>query len=186
MSDADAKTTNQPDLMEKMHELRDAYMDTWSKYLVEEVKSESYAQASGTALKNFLNATAPFKEPAEQAMLRTLQQLNIPTSADFAGLAGRVTNIEMQLDNMDATLDRIEKLLTAAQPARTAEAAIPAKSVSQPAPVKQTSRKPAEARAVVQEPVARKNRSKPAVRGSAIARATAVKAAGRKSRKGTK
>jgi hypothetical protein len=44
-------------------------------------------------------------------MLQTLQQLGLPTTADFAGLAGRLTNIEMRLDDMDAKLDRIEKLI---------------------------------------------------------------------------
>jgi hypothetical protein len=99
--------------MEKMRELRDAYLDTWSKYLIETVNTDAYAQASGAALNSYLNVAAPLKEPMEQALLRTLEQLHIPTSSDFAGLAGRMTNIEMQLDNADAKLDRIEKLLTA-------------------------------------------------------------------------
>jgi hypothetical protein len=106
---------NQPDPMEKMRELRDAYLDTWSKYLIETVNTEAYAQASGAALNSYLNVAAPLKEPMEQALLRTLEQLHIPTSSDFAGVAGRMTNIEMQLDTADAKLDRIEKLLTAMQ-----------------------------------------------------------------------
>ena len=116
---------NQPDPIEKMRELRDTCLDTWSKYLIEIVNTEAYAQASGAALNSYLNAAAPLKEPAEQALLRTLEQLHIPTSSDFAGLAGRITNIEMQLDNADAKLDRIEKLLTAMQ---SRDAAEPAKS----------------------------------------------------------
>lgn len=114
MNEAEAGA-GQPDPMEKVRELRDAYLQTWSKYLIEAVNSESYAQASGAALNSYLNVAAPLKEPAEQALLRTLEQLHIPSSADFAGLAGRITNIEMQLDNADAKLDRIEKLLTARQ-----------------------------------------------------------------------
>jgi len=117
MSDAEAAAAKQPDPMEKFHELRDAYLEIWSKHLIDTVNSDSYAQASGAALNSFLTATAPFKEPAEQAMLKTLQQLNVPTSADFAVLAGRFTNVEMQLDNLDAKLDRIEKLLSGAKPA---------------------------------------------------------------------
>jgi hypothetical protein len=112
MSEAET-ATSQPDPMEKMRELRDTYLETWSKYLIETVNSESYAKASGAALNSYLNVAAPLKEPTEQALLRTLGQLQIPTSVDFAGLAGRITNIEMQLDNADAKLDRIEKLLTA-------------------------------------------------------------------------
>jgi hypothetical protein len=124
MSEAET-ATSQPDPMEKMRELRDTYLETWSKYLIETVNSESYAKASGAALNSYLNVAAPLKEPTEQALLRTLEQLHIPTSVDFAGLAGRITNIEMQLDNADAKLDRIEKLLTAMQPSIVAK---PAKS----------------------------------------------------------
>lgn len=114
---SEAETANgQPDPMETMRELRDAYLDTWSKYLIETVNSESYAKASGAALNSYLNVAAPLKEPTEQALLRTLEQLHIPSSVDFAGLAGRITNIEMQLDNADAKLDRIEKLLRAMPP----------------------------------------------------------------------
>jgi hypothetical protein len=109
--------------MDKMRELRDAYLDTWSKYLIETVNTEAYAQASGAALNSYLNVAAPLKEPMEQALLRTLEQLHIPTSSDFASLAGRMTNIEMQLDNADAKLDRIEKLLTAMQSQAATESA---------------------------------------------------------------
>ena len=161
MSDAE-KTATQPNLVEKMHELRDAYLETWSKYLIEEVNSESYAQASGAALNSYLNAAAPFKEPAEQATLRILQHLHIPTSADFSSLAGRFTNIEMQLDNIDAKLDRMEKLL----------AGVPA------APVKQASSKPAGAGVRI---AASRASRKPAQK-----KVTAVKAVRSKARKGTR
>lgn len=122
MSEAET-AASQPDPMEKMRELRDAYLETWSKYLIETVNSESYAKASGAALNSYLDVAAPLKEPAEQALLRTLEQLHIPSSSDFAGLAGRITNIEMQLDNADAKLDRIEKLLTAMPRSAAAEPA---------------------------------------------------------------
>jgi hypothetical protein len=132
MSEAESGAGTQ-DLMEKMRELRDAYLETWSKHLIETVNSETYAEASGAALNSFLNAAAPFKEPATEAMLRTLQQLHMPTSADFESLAGRFTNVEMQLDNLDAKLDRLEKLLAGAKAT----------------PPKHASSKPAQARARV-------------------------------------
>jgi len=54
-------------------------------------------------------------------MLQALQQLSMPSRADFVGLADRLTNIEMRLDDMDAKLDRIENLLT--KPVATAPGA---------------------------------------------------------------
>jgi hypothetical protein len=63
-------------------------------------------------LDTYLSASSPFREAVEKAMLRVLEQLSMPSRADFIGLAERATNIEMRLDDMDAKLDRIEKLLT--------------------------------------------------------------------------
>jgi hypothetical protein len=136
MNEAEAERgATKPDLTEKMRELRDAYLEIWSKHLIETVNSESYAEASGAALNSYLNASAPFKEPAAQAMLQTLQQLHMPTSADFAGLAGRFTNVEMQLDNLDAKLDRVEKMLAGMKAAGTAEASVrQPKATPKPAP----------------------------------------------------
>jgi hypothetical protein len=110
---------------EKFREMRDAYLEIWSKNLIETVNSDGYAKASGAALDGYLAIAAPFKEPTEKAMLNMLHQLNMPTSADFMGLSGRFTNVELLLDNIDAKLDRIEKLLAAGKPAVSAEAKVP-------------------------------------------------------------
>jgi hypothetical protein len=125
MSEAEAEATKQPDPTETFREMRDAYLEIWSKNLIETVNSEGYAKASGAALDGFLAVAAPFKEPTEKAMLTMLQQLNMPTSADFMGLAGRFTNVELLLDNLDAKLDRIEKLLVGRKPAPSAKAKSP-------------------------------------------------------------
>ncbi len=111
MSEAEAGSTNQSDPMETFRELRDAYLDIWSKTMVEAVNTEGYAQASGAMLDSYLTLSAPYRETFEKTILQTLQQLGLPTSLDFSGLAGRLTNIEMRLDDMDAKLDRIEKLI---------------------------------------------------------------------------
>jgi hypothetical protein len=137
MSEAEAEATKQPDPTETFREMRDAYLEIWSKNLIETVNSEGYAKASGAALDGFLAVAAPFKEPTDKAMLAMLQQLHMPTSADFAGLAGRFTNVELLLDNLDAKLDRIERLLAGSSAATLAEARAP-KAVSKTAPKKQT------------------------------------------------
>jgi hypothetical protein len=141
MSEAEAGTTKQPDPMEKLRELRDAYLDVWSKNLIETVNSEDYAKASGAALDGILAVAGPFKEPTEQAMLKTLQQFNLPTSADFASLAGRFTNVEMLLDNLDAKLDRIEKLFTGSKATTPAPAKTPVESAAHTASVHQVAAK---------------------------------------------
>lgn len=50
-------------------------------------------------------------------MLQALQQLNMPSHADFVSLAERLTNVEMKLDDMDAKLDEVVSFLRKSPPA---------------------------------------------------------------------
>jgi polyhydroxyalkanoic acid synthase PhaR subunit len=100
------------DPMEPWRGVRDGYMDAWGKTMVDMVNSEAYAQATGAVLDTYLTVSAPFREAVEKAMLKTLEQLAMPTRADVVSIAGRMTNIEMRLDDLDAKLDRIERLIT--------------------------------------------------------------------------
>jgi hypothetical protein len=118
-----AANGNEPDPMAAFRSMRDTYLDAWAKAMVEGVNSEAYAKANGAILDTYLTASAPFREATEKAMLQALQQLSMPSRADFVGLADRLINIEMRLDDMDAKLDRIEKLPT--QPSATRSAGKP-------------------------------------------------------------
>jgi len=107
-------------------EMRDTYLDAWSKTMVDAVNSEAYAKASGMMLNTYLSTSSPFREAVEKVMLQALQQFSMPSRADLISLADRTINIEMRLDDMDAKLDRIEKLLTKPAPtkrSRTPQAA---------------------------------------------------------------
>ncbi len=117
MADEQAANGKPPDPMEAFREMRDTYLDAWAKAMVETVNTDAYAKTSGTVLDTYLSASSPFRESVEKAMLHVLEQLSMPSRADFVALADRVTNIEMHLDDMDAKLDRIEKLLTKPAPA---------------------------------------------------------------------
>ena len=112
MADEQAAQNKPFDPMNAFKDVRDSYLDAWAKAMVETVNTESYAKTSGTVLDTYLSASSPFRESVEKAMLHVLEQLSMPSRADFVALADRVTNIEMHLDDMDAKLDRIEKLLT--------------------------------------------------------------------------
>jgi hypothetical protein len=98
------------DPMEPWRGMRDAYLDAWSKTMVEMVNNESYAQATGAMLDSYLAVSTPFREALEKAMLKTLEQLAMPSRADVISIAERMTNIEMRLDDLDAKLDEIKKL----------------------------------------------------------------------------
>ncbi len=121
--------------------VRDIYMDAWSKNMVEMVNTEAYAQATGAMLDTYLTASTPFREALEKAMVKTLEQLAMPTRADVVSIAERMTNIEMRLDDLDAKLDSIHRLITqaVAGPPQPRKAQQPAKQ--QPAKKAVTAKK---------------------------------------------
>src|SRR5271165_769148 len=108
------------DPMEPWRNMRDVYLDAWAKTMVDMVNTEAYAQATGTMLDTYLTVSTPFREAVEKAMLKTLEQLAMPSRADFVSIAERMTNIEMKLDDLDAKVDAIRALL--AKPASASRA----------------------------------------------------------------
>ena len=98
------------DPMAAFRELRDTYLNAWSKTMVDSVNTEAYAKASGQMLDAYLSVSSPFREIMEKTMLQALQQLNMPSRADVISLAERLTNVEMKLDDMDAKLDKLTDL----------------------------------------------------------------------------
>lgn len=110
---ADKQTTNGKDYdpVSAFREMRDNYLDAWAKAMIETVNTDAYAKATGMMLETALTAYQPFREALGKVMPQTLQQLDLPSRADFISLAQRVTHIEMKLDDMEDALDRIEQLL---------------------------------------------------------------------------
>jgi hypothetical protein len=111
MADDKTRDVKPFDPMEPWRGMRDIYMDAWGKTMVDMVNSEAYAQASGAMLDGYLTISAPFREAIEKAMLKTLEQLAMPSRADVVSIAERMTNIEMRLDDLDAKLDNIQRLI---------------------------------------------------------------------------
>jgi hypothetical protein len=143
---ADQANNEKPfDPMAPWRGMRDTYLDAWAKSMVEMVNTEAYAQATGSMLDTYLTVSAPFREAVEKAMLKTLEQLAMPSRADVVSIAERMTNIEMRLDDMDAKLDLLCKLAAVANRVKPVEAVIAPKKAPQKAKAakKATSRKPA-------------------------------------------
>jgi len=114
---AEPKDENPVDPFEAFRGMRDSYLDAMSKVMINAVNSEEYAQATGAMLNSSLMASAPFREALEKATAAALQQASMPSRQEVAGLAGRFTNIEMRLDDMEAKLDRIIQLCSVAKAA---------------------------------------------------------------------
>ena len=75
----EAKGAKPFDPMEPWRGARDVYLDAWAKTMVDMVNTEAYAQATGTMLDMYLTASTPFREAVEKAMLKTLEQLAMPS-----------------------------------------------------------------------------------------------------------
>ena len=95
------------DPFEPFRGMRDAYLDAMSKTMIDAVNTEGYAQATGAMLDYCLTASSPFREALEKSMAQALQQLSLPSRQEVAVLAGRFTNVEMRLDDLDAKVDRL-------------------------------------------------------------------------------
>jgi hypothetical protein len=105
MADERAANGKDVDPMAAFREVRDLYLEAWSKTMVDAVNTDSYAKATGTMLDSYLSVSSPFRETLEKAMVQTLQHLQMPSHDDFVSLAERFTNMEMKLDDIDAKLD---------------------------------------------------------------------------------
>jgi hypothetical protein len=89
--------------------LRDASLEAWAKTMIQVVNTDAYAQATGASLDAWLANSAPLRKLLEASLTQTLANLNLPSRADFATLAERLTNIEMRLDDLDAKLDASQR-----------------------------------------------------------------------------
>lgn len=132
MSDSRTDGAKPFDFGQSLTGMRDAYLDAMAKVMIETVNTEGYAQASGAMLDSCLTASVPFRQALESSMTQALQQLSMPSRQEVAALGDRVTHVEMRLDDMDAKLDQIVKLLSEqprppAGPSRPARAAAPAR-----------------------------------------------------------
>lgn len=122
---AEVKTgdTRSYDPFEAFRGMRDAYLDSLSKAMIDVVNTEGYAQATGAMLDCYLSASAPFRDALEKTMLQTMQQLSLPSRQEVANLAERFTNVEMRLDDIQAKLDHLAGELAATRPPVPAAAA---------------------------------------------------------------
>lgn len=113
------------DPFEAWRQMRNIGLEAWAKAMTEAVNSEEYAKASGAMLDAYLTASIPLREMLEKAMTHALEQMNMPTRADFVSVAERLTQVELRLDDMDAKLDDLAK--RAHEPPATKPAATRAK-----------------------------------------------------------
>jgi hypothetical protein len=129
MADVKEGTKNY-DPFEPFRGMRDAYLESLSKTMIDAVNTEGYAQVTGAMLDYYLTASKSFREMLEKTMIQTLQQLSLPSRQEVASLAERFTNVELRLDDMDAKLDDLKKMALMREPKETASQSRPGRDRS--------------------------------------------------------
>jgi hypothetical protein len=124
----DPTLTNPFDPFGTWRTTRDAYVETWSKTMLDLVKSEAYSDTTSRFLDSYLSMSAPIRKLLESTMTQVLGQLNMPNRGDVISLAERMTNIEMRLDDLDAKLDAFLRQLALATSAAPAHPPTPARA----------------------------------------------------------
>lgn len=123
---------------------QDSALDSWSKSMVELVNSQPYAEATARMLDSYLSVSIPMRKLLSQTMEQTLSQFNMPTRTEVISLAERLTHIEMRLDDMDARMDDVLRLLKSVASAQaSAQASVEASG----APAERPAARPARATA---------------------------------------
>ena len=109
---ADTRTSFDPfDPFGVFKPMRDAWLDAAASSMVEWVNTESYAEATGAMLENWMNVAVPLREAQEKFMTQFLQQLAMPSRQEVTVLAGRLTQVETRLDDLDIRLDEVNEKL---------------------------------------------------------------------------
>lgn len=103
------------DPFEAFRKMRDTYLEGMSKVMIDVVNTEEYAQATGALLNDYLTLSAPFRATVDKAMIMALEQFSLPSRHQVMALSERFTNFEMRLDDLDAKLDRVLELASAAR-----------------------------------------------------------------------
>ena len=99
------------DPFSQMLQFYDDWTKTWSGAASEMVSNKSFADSMAQQVESSMSATQLMRRQMGELMEQSLQQMSLPTRKEFLSLAGRLTNIEMRLDDMEAKLDEVLDLL---------------------------------------------------------------------------
>lgn len=107
---AESKNGASQDTFEAFRKMRDSYLESMSKVMIDAVNTEEYAKSTGALLNDFLTLSVPLREALDKSMLMALEQFSLPSRQQVTALAERFANVEMRLDDLDAKLDRVFEL----------------------------------------------------------------------------
>ena len=113
MSENDEKQVGDP--FSQMVQFYDDWTKTWAGTASEMVSNKSFVDSMAQQLESSLGAAQLMRRQMAEIMEQSLQQMSLPTRKDVLGLSGRLTNLEMRLDDVEAKLDEVLDLLKAGE-----------------------------------------------------------------------
>lgn len=101
------ESTSPPDPFDHMIKFYETWSKAWSQSMSEAASSERFAEAVGKQMETQLDSFAQARKSFGEMMDAYLKEMNLPSRGEVAGLAERLTSIEIKLDDLDARLDEV-------------------------------------------------------------------------------
>ncbi|MCI0417842.1 MAG: hypothetical protein L0312_01250 [Acidobacteria bacterium] len=95
----------------QMFQFYDSFAKSWSDAMSKAVSSKSFAESMGRQIENNLDTMTLMRRQMGDLIEQYLQQMSLPTRNDVINLSERLTNLEMSVDDLDAKLDELLRLL---------------------------------------------------------------------------
>ena len=95
----------------RMLQFYDDWTKTWAGAMSQMVSSKPVADSMAQQMETGLSAMGLMRRQMGETMAQTLQQMNLPSRQEVLGLAERMTQIEMRLDDLEAKMDEALDLL---------------------------------------------------------------------------
>jgi hypothetical protein len=95
------------DPFSQMVQFYDDWTRAWSGAMSETVSSKGFVDSIAQQMESSLSTMGLLRRQVAEIMEQSLQQMSLPTRKDILGLAQRMTNVEMRLDDLEAKIDEV-------------------------------------------------------------------------------
>lgn len=91
----------------QMVDFYDDWIKAWANTMSKTASSPKFVDSMSQQLEGGLEFWSLVRGQMNQAMEQMLAQMKLPTQSEVLGLAERLTNIEMRLDDIEHKLDQL-------------------------------------------------------------------------------
>ena len=106
-TELEAATQPVADPFAQMIQFYDTFSKSWSNVMSDAVASKGFAEAMGQQIESGMDAMTLWRRQMGDIFEQYLQQMSLPTRSQVIGLAERMTNLEIALDDLNAKVDEL-------------------------------------------------------------------------------